>query len=228
MQRVLAERERRPALQLVVVDPRRTPSLRWRRLHLPLRSGTDVMLFNGLLAWLAEHGHTDTAYVAAHTQGLGAALEVAAGRERRHRGHGADLRAGSVTGGTILRAVRGHTGAWSRVLAGREPVLGRHRQGQQHHQLPSGHRAHRPRGHGTVLDHRSAECHGWARSGRSSPTQLAAHLDLENAAHRAAVREFWGCAVHRRSPGPEGRRTVRSHRCRRACRPCGSWRPIRW
>ncbi len=49
----VAERERRPELKLVVVDPRRTASCDGADLHLPLRPGTDVMLFNGLLAWLA-------------------------------------------------------------------------------------------------------------------------------------------------------------------------------
>ena len=51
-QRIAAARERRPQMKLVVIDPRRTPTCDIADLHLPLRAGTDVLLFNGLLAYL--------------------------------------------------------------------------------------------------------------------------------------------------------------------------------
>jgi assimilatory nitrate reductase catalytic subunit len=76
MQRIQAERERRPGLRVICVDPRRTATVELSDLHLPLRSGTDVMLFNGLLVWLAEHSRDD-AFVAAHTSGLETALQSA-------------------------------------------------------------------------------------------------------------------------------------------------------
>ena len=52
-QRILAAREARPGMRIVVVDPRRTATCEGADLHLPLALGTDVALFSGLLARLA-------------------------------------------------------------------------------------------------------------------------------------------------------------------------------
>jgi len=76
-QRIVKIREARPALRIVVLDPRRTATCELADLHLPLAPGSDVHLFNGLLAHLARAGAIDDAYVAAHTHGLDAALAVA-------------------------------------------------------------------------------------------------------------------------------------------------------
>ena len=54
----------------VVIDPRRTDTAEMADLHLPLKPQTDVRLWNGLLAWLIEHGAADQAYIAAHTSGF--------------------------------------------------------------------------------------------------------------------------------------------------------------
>jgi len=73
-QRIQAARQRRPEMRLVVIDPRRTATAREADLHLALRPGSDVALFNALLLRLAA----DEDFVARHTSGLDAALEVAA------------------------------------------------------------------------------------------------------------------------------------------------------
>jgi assimilatory nitrate reductase catalytic subunit len=75
--RIVQEKERRPGLQLVVIDPRRTATAEIADLHLPVRSGTDVWLFNGLLTWLRHHGFIDTGFVSAHTCDVGATLDAA-------------------------------------------------------------------------------------------------------------------------------------------------------
>ena len=46
-------------LKIVVIDPRRTATCEFADLHLPIRAGTDVWLFNGLLAYLHQHGVVD-------------------------------------------------------------------------------------------------------------------------------------------------------------------------
>jgi assimilatory nitrate reductase catalytic subunit len=75
-QRLLAARAER-GTKIVVVDPRRTATAAECDLHLQLKPGTDVLLFNGLLAKLARGG-LDAAYVAAHTSGFDAAVSLAA------------------------------------------------------------------------------------------------------------------------------------------------------
>jgi assimilatory nitrate reductase catalytic subunit len=76
-QRIAREREKRPNLKLVVVDPRRTATCELADLHLPVKPGTDVWLFNGLLSYLSRIGAVDPDYVAAHTHGFDAALAAA-------------------------------------------------------------------------------------------------------------------------------------------------------
>jgi assimilatory nitrate reductase catalytic subunit len=76
-QRIERAKQLRPDVRIVVLDPRRTPTCEIADLHLPLRSGTDVWLFNGLLAFLHEGGFADTAFVQNHTADVGAALATA-------------------------------------------------------------------------------------------------------------------------------------------------------
>jgi assimilatory nitrate reductase catalytic subunit len=76
-QRIARARAARPGMKLVVIDPRRTATCELADLHLPVKPGTDVWLFNGLLSYLARHGAADVGFVAAHTSGLDAALAAA-------------------------------------------------------------------------------------------------------------------------------------------------------
>ncbi|HYC98687.1 molybdopterin-dependent oxidoreductase [Brevundimonas sp.] len=64
-QRIEAARAAR-GTRLVVIDPRRTETADLADLHLALRPGSDVALFNGLLAGLRARGALDPSYLAAH------------------------------------------------------------------------------------------------------------------------------------------------------------------
>ena len=72
-QRIMHAKEQRD-LFVVVIDPRFTSTCEAADLHLPILPGQDVALFNGLLQYLAKHGHADQAFIEAHTQGLEQAL----------------------------------------------------------------------------------------------------------------------------------------------------------
>ncbi len=63
--------------RLVVIDPRRTASCDGADLHLALKPGSDVLLFNGLLVDLVRRGATRPDFIAAHTTGFEEALERA-------------------------------------------------------------------------------------------------------------------------------------------------------
>ncbi len=73
----LMQRREQGQLRIVTIDPRRTATSEAADLHLALRPGTDVHLFNGLLCHLQEVGAVDQAYVTAHTNGFDAALAEA-------------------------------------------------------------------------------------------------------------------------------------------------------
>jgi assimilatory nitrate reductase catalytic subunit len=76
-QRARRAKERRGGVKVVVIDPRRTASCDIADLHLALRPGTDVVLFNGLLNYLRREDALDWEYLDAHTEGFGPAMRVA-------------------------------------------------------------------------------------------------------------------------------------------------------
>jgi len=76
-QRLAAAKAARPAMKIVVIDPRRTMTCDIADLHLPIQPDGDVALFMGLLAHLAESAAIDQAYIAAHTQGFAEAFAAA-------------------------------------------------------------------------------------------------------------------------------------------------------
>ena len=65
-----------PALKVIVIDPRRSETAEIADLHLALRPGTDIALFNGLLNILINEGWLDPAYIAAHTEGFDRLREI--------------------------------------------------------------------------------------------------------------------------------------------------------
>ena len=63
---------KRPDMQIIVVDPRRTDTCDLADLHLPIVPGSDVALFHGILHILMWEGWIDRAYIDAHTEGFDA------------------------------------------------------------------------------------------------------------------------------------------------------------
>ncbi|MGD9479200.1 molybdopterin-dependent oxidoreductase [Shinella sp. G-2] len=78
-QRLVAAKQRRPGMKVVVIDPRRTMTADIADLHLAIRPDTDVALFVGLLAHLVSNNAVEQNYVAAHTSGFAEAFSAAAG-----------------------------------------------------------------------------------------------------------------------------------------------------
>src|SRR6266446_4866567 len=74
--RLMAARDKR-GTRIVVIDPRRTATCNDADLHLPLRLGSDVALFNGLLVHLAASEAIDRKFIADHSRGFDAAVAAA-------------------------------------------------------------------------------------------------------------------------------------------------------
>jgi assimilatory nitrate reductase catalytic subunit len=75
-QRLIKARAER-GTKVVVIDPRRTASCSDADLHLPIRPGTDVILFNGLLAEIVRRGAHNRDFIIDHTEGFEDAVETA-------------------------------------------------------------------------------------------------------------------------------------------------------
>lgn len=76
-QRIERAKKLNPAMKIVVIDPRKTPTCDLADLHLAIKPGSDAAVFNGLLKYLSRNGGIDKKYVVNHTEGLEAALEEA-------------------------------------------------------------------------------------------------------------------------------------------------------
>ncbi len=80
-QRIIAAREKRPEMKLVVIDPRRTATAEAADLHLQIAPGTDVALFNRLLTEIHARGATDANFVAENINGFAEAVVAAQASE---------------------------------------------------------------------------------------------------------------------------------------------------
>ena len=65
--RLEAAKEANPDLKIIVADPRRTDTCSIADLHLPLKPGTDVILYQAMLHVMIQENLLDEAYIAAHT-----------------------------------------------------------------------------------------------------------------------------------------------------------------
>ena len=211
-QRIAAAKEKRPGMKVVLIDPRRTATADIADLHLPIKPDGDVPLFLGLLRYLARSRSIKRSYIKRHTTGFKEALRVQPTRSTSTPSCGArGCRAATLEKFFALFAADGEDR--HRLQPGRQPVVVRHRQGQRHHQLPSGDRPHRQARHGAVLRHRPAQRHGRPRGRRPRQHARRAHEHRGRRASRsrAALLEL---ADDRDQAGPQGGRHVPRRRRR--------------
>ena len=191
-QRVLAARKAR-GTKIVVIDPRRTASCDGADMHLALEPGSDVALFNRLLVAIHEGGALDEGFLA-HTTGFDDALRAA-------------LSDNPDVTGLPTAQIDAFCNLWMRT----EKVVTIYSQGVNQStsgsdkvnailncHLAAG-RIGRP-GMGPLSVTGQPNAMGGREVGGLA-NMLACHLDLENADHRAAVREFWQAPAIPDAPG---------------------------
>lgn len=187
-QRLAAARESR-GTKVVVVDPRRTATCDIADLHLPLAPGSDAVLFNLLLAEIDRHG-----LVTERPDGLAEALATARATLPQATGlpHSAlqqflDLWCGSGRVVTVYsQGINQSDSGTDKVNA----ILNCH--------LATG-RIGRP-GTGPFSVTGQPNAMGGREVGGLS-NMLACHLEIENPAHRDAVRNFWQAPRMAAKPG---------------------------
>ena len=185
-QRIAAAKAKRPAMRVVVIDPRRTDTCALADLHLALRPGSDAVLFNGLLAHLGAPA-VDADFVARSTNGAEAAL-AAANLGPEETAEICGLSPGSValffdwfarTNKTVTLYSQGINQSSSGVDKV-NAIINCH--------LLTG-RIGRP-GMGPFSLTGQPNAMGGREVGGLA-NQLAAHLEIENPAHRDKLRRFW-------------------------------------
>lgn len=193
-QRIKQAKLDNPSLDIVVIDPRKTPTCEIADLHLPLKSGTDSVLFNGLLVYLNDHGEINKLFVDSCTenleQTLAAAYESAGSVEDVAEKCGLDV-------GLVSR--------FYALFARKEKVVTLFSQGIN--QSSSG----TDKGNSIINCHLLSGRIGRPGMGPFSITgqpnamggrevgglanQLCAHMDLENPQHRKLVQKHWNSPV---------------------------------
>ena len=76
-QRIMTAKAQRPEMKIIVIDPRETASCDVADMHLALKPGSDVPLFQGLFNYLDRHGFSDSDFISAHTENYESALRAA-------------------------------------------------------------------------------------------------------------------------------------------------------
>lgn len=207
-QRIKAAKTERPDLKVVVIDPRATSSCEIADLHLAIHPGSDVALFNGLLAYLAKHGKLDHDYIAAHTEGFDLALASACHDANENTDDDAD-------NAEMLSRVTGLSAqqltAFYQSFANTEKVVTVYSQGVNQSV------------HGSDKVNSLLNCHlatgriGKTGSGPFSVTgqpnamggrevgglanTLAAHMEFGNDEHHQLISEFWQTNTLSDTPG---------------------------
>ena len=196
-QRLATAREKR-GTKIVVIDPRRTVTCEIADMHLAIAPDTDVALFNGLLTNIVGANAKSCEFIARHTTGFRAGFDAASALPIS-----ATSRITGITQAELL--------AFYDLFVGTERVVTIYSQGVNQSAC------------GTDKVNAIINCHlatgriGKPGMGPFSVTgqpnamggrevgglanMLAAHMDIENAAHRGIVQRFWGSPRIAEKPG---------------------------
>ncbi|MGD2119757.1 MAG: molybdopterin-dependent oxidoreductase [Chromatiales bacterium] len=199
-QRIVLAKRNNANLKIVVIDPRRTASCDMADLHLPLRSGSDAILFNGLLHWLDSQGYRDQRFVNEHTQGIDECLHIA-------QWHAPS----ALAVAEHCRLDKADVEQFYRWFAGKERVVTVYSQGINQsssgtdkvnaiincHLLTG--RIGRP-GMGPFSVTGQPNAMGGREVGALA-NQLTAHMDFERADHVDLVKRFWNATNMASEPG---------------------------
>ncbi len=187
-----------PNLRIIVVDPRRSETCAIADLHLPLKPGSDIALYNAMLHVMLQEDLVDRAYIAAHTEGFAALEQII---ERYTPAMAAGLT--GLDPEAIVLAARwfgGAKAALSLYCQGlNQSWHGTHNNAAIIHlHLASGHIG-RPGAGPFSLTGQPNAMGGREVGGLSN--LMSAHRELGNPAHRAELARFWGVPFVPPKPG---------------------------
>ena len=187
-----------PELKIIVADPRFSESAEIADLHLALKPGSDIALFNSMLHVLIDEGLVDRSYVEAHTTGFSALAEIA-------KAYPPAMVAGicGIAEQDIVQAARwfGRSGAaLSLYCQGlNQSAHGTHNNaGIIHLHLATG-QIGKPGAGPFSLTGQPNAMGGREVGGLSN--LMSAHRDLANPEHRAEMAQFWGVPFVPSKPG---------------------------
>jgi assimilatory nitrate reductase catalytic subunit len=197
-QRIVAAKEKRPRMKVVLIDPRRTATADIADLHLAIKPDSDVALFLGLLRYLARSGMLKRRYISGHTTGFKEALESAEMLDlydlvRRTGIAAANLEQFFALFAATEKVVTVYSQGVNQSASGTDKVnaiINCH--------LATG-RIGKP-GMGPFSITGQPNAMGGREVGGLA-NMLAAHMNIEDAAHRERVQRFWNAPTVAANPG---------------------------
>jgi len=196
--RIEDARAANPNLRIIVADPRRSETAEVADLHLPLKPGTDVALFNGMLQVMIAENLVDADYIAAHTRGFAGLQAIVATYTPERVAAICGLRAADIV--TAARWFASSKAALSLYCQG----LNQSAHGTQnnagiiHLHLATGQIGKPGAGPFSLTGQPNAM---GGREVGGLANQLSAHRDLGNPEHRAEVAALWGIPDVPSEPG---------------------------
>lgn len=187
-QRVQRAKKCRPNMQIVVIDPRKTATATSADLHLPLKPGSDAAIFNGLLHFANENQALDEDFIQRHTNEFGVALEACSSWDLARVAEFCELDAKQLEEFyqlfcTNKRVVTMYSMGINQSSSGVDKcnsIINCH--------LATGKMLYPGAGPFSITGQPNAM---GGREVGGLANQLAAHLDIENDAHRELVQNFW-------------------------------------
>ncbi len=182
-------RARDRGAKIIVIDPRMTPIARNADLYIPVRSGGDIGIFNGMLHIMIQRGWIDHDFIAQHTTGF---EEVARSVEKYTPEYAA--RIAGVPPAMIIRAAELFGPARTSFVL--------HAKGIEHHSkgvenciaamslvLASGRIGREGCGYAMITGQGNGQ---GAREQGGKCDQLPGNRDISNPEHRKYIAEVWG------------------------------------
>ncbi|MFN3712266.1 MAG: molybdopterin-dependent oxidoreductase [Alcanivoracaceae bacterium] len=193
-QRIVAAKQQRPSMRIVVIDPRKTATSELADLHLAIAPGADGFLFDGLLAWLVSNLAVDSDFILAHTEDF-----VSAAHDSLQRSgdvHAVAARCG-ISPAQLLTFYRWFAET-PRTVTVFSQGINQSASGVSkasailHCHLATG-RIGQPGATPFSITGQPNAMGGREVGGLAN--QLAAHMDIDNPAHRRLVSRFWRTAA---------------------------------
>ena len=199
-QRIVKAKSDNPSLKVIVIDPRKTATCDIADLHLPIKPGTDVALFNGLFNHLRREDALDWDFLEKNTEGFASAIQAA----KKDVPTIPDVaRVCNLNEQDIAEFFRLFTRTVKTVTLFSQGI-NQSSQGTDkvnaiiNCHLATGRIGNPGMGPFSITGQPNAM---GGREVGGLANQLAAHMDIENPEHSDLVRKFWGTFTIARKPG---------------------------
>lgn len=175
--------------KLIIMDPRLTPIARNADLYIPVRSGGDIGVFNGILHLMIERGWIDREFIAQHTTGFDAVMESVKKYTPEYAAKIAGVPASMIVAAAEMwgpapssflmhaRGIEHHSKGVENCLAAINIVLASGRIGRE----GCGYAMITGQGNGQGAREQGQKC-----------DQLPGNRDISNPEHRKFIADVWG------------------------------------